>query len=135
MVEDLLAGRGIIVSHQTVRALAEMFGRELAKAIRHRLAGKLGDKWHLDEVVIEGRKHWLRQAVDQEGARWMCWVKPAAIGGPGSVANVPRLPVGAALTHRIIASSGVSRAAYAWFQGLPFSCSYLGRDQNRPYDT
>ncbi|MCT4576382.1 MULTISPECIES: IS6 family transposase [Alphaproteobacteria] len=69
MVEDLLAERGIIVSHQTVRAWAEKFGREFAKTIRRRSAGKLGDKWHLEEVVISigGRKHWLWRAVDQEG--------------------------------------------------------------------
>ena len=32
-------------------------------------AGKLGDKWHLDEVVITiaGKKHWLWRAVDQDG--------------------------------------------------------------------
>jgi putative transposase len=29
----------------------------------------LGDKWHIDEVVIRiaGRKHWLWRAVDQHG--------------------------------------------------------------------
>ncbi len=52
MVEDLLAERDIILSHQTVRAWAEKFGREFAKTIRRRSAGKLGDKWHLDEVVV-----------------------------------------------------------------------------------
>ncbi|AHD03584.1 IS6 family transposase [Leisingera methylohalidivorans] len=69
MVEDLLAERGIIVSHQTVRAWAEKFGREFSKTIRRRSAGKFGGKWHLDEVVISigGCKHWLWRAVDQEG--------------------------------------------------------------------
>ncbi|MEY8843381.1 IS6 family transposase [Cribrihabitans sp. XS_ASV171] len=69
MVEDLLAERGIIVSHQTVRAWAEKFDRDFARTIRRRSVGKLGDKWHLDEVVIsiQGRKHWLWRAVDQEG--------------------------------------------------------------------
>ena len=69
MVEDLLAERGIIVSHQTIRACAEKFGREFAKTIRRRSAGRLGDKWHLDDVVISigGGKHWLWRAVDQEG--------------------------------------------------------------------
>lgn len=69
MVEDLLAERGIIVSHQTVRAWAEKFGRDFARTIRRRSAGRLGDKWHLDEVVISirGRKHWLWRAVDREG--------------------------------------------------------------------
>lgn len=69
MVEDLLAERGIMVSHQTVRLWAEKFGRHFANEIRRRCAGKLGDKWHLDEVVItiQGKKHWLWRAVDQDG--------------------------------------------------------------------
>ena len=44
MVENLLAVRGIIVSHQTLRHWAEKFGRHFA-----------------------GEKHWLWRAVDQEG--------------------------------------------------------------------
>ena len=69
MVEDILAARGIVVSHQTVRSWAEKFGRRFANQIRRRSAGKLGDKWHLDEVVISigGKKHWLWRAVDQDG--------------------------------------------------------------------
>ena len=69
MVEDILAQRGIIVSHQTIRSWAEKFGRQFARNIRKRSAGKFGDKWHLDEVVITigGKKHWLWRAVDQEG--------------------------------------------------------------------
>ncbi|OLP44982.1 IS6 family transposase [Rhizobium oryziradicis] len=69
MVEDLLATRGIIVSHQTVRLWAGKFGRHFANDIRKRFAGKLWDKWHFDEVVITigGRKHWLWRAVDQDG--------------------------------------------------------------------
>jgi putative transposase len=51
MVEDVLAARGIIVTHQTIRA------------------GQLGDKWHLDEMVVTvaGKKQWLWRAVDQNG--------------------------------------------------------------------
>ena len=45
MVEDLLAARGIIASHQTVRFWAEKFGRHFANEIRRRSAGKLGNKW------------------------------------------------------------------------------------------
>ncbi|CDZ67314.1 Transposase [Neorhizobium galegae bv. orientalis] len=61
MVEDMLAARGVIVSHQTVRLWAEKFGRHFANDIQKRSAGRLGDKWHLDEVVITigGKKHWL----------------------------------------------------------------------------
>ena len=69
MVEDLLAARGIIVSHQTVRRWAEKFGRTFANEIRRSSSGRLGDKWHLDEAVvsIRGKKHWLWRAVDQDG--------------------------------------------------------------------
>ena len=68
MVEDLLAARGIVVSHETVRCWAEKFGRIYASKIRLR-APQFGDKWHLDEVVISinGKKHWLWRAVDADG--------------------------------------------------------------------
>ena len=68
MVEDLLAARGIIVSHETVRRWAEKFGRNFANQIRRR-APQFGDKWHLDEVVItiNGKRNWLWRAVDSEG--------------------------------------------------------------------
>ena len=69
MVEDLLAARGIIVSHQAVRLWVEKFGRHFASEIRRRSAGKLGDKWYLDEVFISigGKKYWLWRVVDQDG--------------------------------------------------------------------
>jgi putative transposase len=69
MVEEMLAARGILVSHKTVRQWALKFGQAFANQI-HRHLPKPGDKWHLDEVVISiaGRKHWLWRAVDQHGA-------------------------------------------------------------------
>ena len=68
MVEEMLAARGIIVSHETVRQWARKFGQRLANQIRRRLP-RVGDKWHLDEVVLKiaGVKHWLWRAVDQTG--------------------------------------------------------------------
>ena len=68
MVEELLAARGIVVSHETVRQWARKFGQQFANRIRRRLP-RIGDKWHLDEVVlkISGVKHWLWRAVDQTG--------------------------------------------------------------------
>jgi putative transposase len=66
MVEELPAARGIIVSHETVRQWARTFGQQFANQIRRRLPW-VGDKWHLDEVVLKlaGVKHWLWRAVDQ----------------------------------------------------------------------
>jgi putative transposase len=68
MVEEMLAARGILVSHETVRQWALKFGQSFAHQIRRRLPA-VGDKWHLDEVVISiaGQKHWLWRAVDQHG--------------------------------------------------------------------
>ena len=68
IVDELLATRGIIVSHETVRQWARKFGQVFANQIRRRLPAS-GDKWHLDEVVltISGIKHWLWRAVDQNG--------------------------------------------------------------------
>src|SRR5918997_2131246 len=68
MVEEMLAARGILVSHETVRRWALKFGQAFANRIRRRLP-RAGDKWHLDEVAIKiaGVKHWLWRAVDQNG--------------------------------------------------------------------
>src|SRR4051794_32461780 len=68
MVEELLAARGITVSHETVRQWALKFGQAFANEIRRRLP-RAGDKWHLDEVqiTIAGEKHWLWRAGDRDG--------------------------------------------------------------------
>jgi putative transposase len=68
MVEEMLAARGIEVSHETVRQWGRKFGQAFANQIRRRLPDP-GDKWHLDEVclMIRGQKHWLWRAVDQDG--------------------------------------------------------------------
>src|SRR5918994_284912 len=68
MVEEMLAARGIVVSHETVRRWALKFGQDFANRIRRRLPCA-GDKWHLDEVAIKiaGVQHWLWRAVDQTG--------------------------------------------------------------------
>jgi putative transposase len=67
-VDEILAARGITVSHETVRQWGLKFGQCFANQIRRRLP-QAGDKWHLDEVVvtISGVKHWLWRAVDQDG--------------------------------------------------------------------
>src|SRR3954447_19054867 len=68
MVEEMLAARGIVVSHETVREWALKFGQEFANRIRRKLP-QAGDKWHFDEVAIKiaGVQHWLWRAVDQTG--------------------------------------------------------------------
>src|SRR5919202_1606270 len=67
-VDEILAARGIDVSHETVRQWGLKFGQTVANQIRRRLP-RAGDKWHLDEVAVKiaGVKHWLWRAVDQTG--------------------------------------------------------------------
>jgi len=68
MVDELLAARGTIVSHETIRQRALKFGQAFANQIRRKLPAA-GDKWHMDKGVltIAGVKHWLWRAVDQTG--------------------------------------------------------------------
>jgi putative transposase len=67
-VQDLLAERGIIVSHEAIRQWCTKFGASFAAGLRRRRV-RTGDKWHLDEVAlkIRGKRHWLWRAVDQHG--------------------------------------------------------------------
>ena len=67
-VDEILAARGVVVSHETVRQWGLKFGQSFANQIRCRLP-QAGDKWHLDEMVVKiaGVKHWLWRAVDQDG--------------------------------------------------------------------
>jgi putative transposase len=67
-VEEMLLARGIIVSHETVRAWCEKFGSQYAAGLRRRRP-QAGDKWHLDEVFVKisGVRHYLWRAVDQDG--------------------------------------------------------------------
>ena len=67
-VEDLLAERGIIVSHETIRQWCGKFGPDYARQLK-RQQGRLGDTWFLDEVfvTINGERQYLWRAVDQDG--------------------------------------------------------------------
>ena len=67
-VEELLAARGVVVTYETVRQWCRKFGQTYAHQLRRRRA-RPGDKWHLDEVFlkINGKKHYLWRAVDQDG--------------------------------------------------------------------
>src|SRR6266511_5062286 len=51
-VQDLLAARGVVVSHETIRQWCTKFGATFAAGLRRR-RGRAGDKWHLDEVALK----------------------------------------------------------------------------------
>jgi putative transposase len=67
-VEELLFERGITVSHEAVRKWCRKFGQDYANQLRRRRP-QPGDKWYLDEVflTINGERHYLWRAVDQDG--------------------------------------------------------------------
>ena len=67
-VELILAERGILVTHESVRLWCRRFGTDFARRLRCRRP-KPGDTWHIDEVYlrINGVLHYLWRAVDQHG--------------------------------------------------------------------
>jgi putative transposase len=72
-VEDLLAERGIDISHETVRFWWNRFGPMFAAEIRKRRVMRMRGypqwRWHLDEVFVKinGKLCYLWRAVDHEG--------------------------------------------------------------------
>jgi len=72
-VEDLLAERGIDISHETIRFWWNRFGPMFAAEIRKKRVAYLRRfpqwRWHLDEVFVKinGKLCYLWRAVDHEG--------------------------------------------------------------------
>ena len=67
-IEDLLAKRGIAVSYEAIRLWCNKFGSKYAQRLRRNHQG-YGDTFFIDEVFvkIQGKKHYLWRAVDQDG--------------------------------------------------------------------
>jgi putative transposase len=67
-IEDLLARRGIFVTHESIRFWCNKFGPQYAHRLRRRHRG-YGDTLFIDEVFvrIQGRQRYLWRAVDQDG--------------------------------------------------------------------
>jgi len=67
-IEDLLAERGITVSHESIRLWCIKFGARYARRLKRKHNG-FGDTFYLDEVFvrINGKQHYLWRAVDQDG--------------------------------------------------------------------
>lgn len=67
-VQEQLAYRGIIVSHETVRKWCLKFSRQFKNILQKR-ERKVSDKWHFDEMSlrINGESFVLWRAVDEHG--------------------------------------------------------------------
>jgi transposase-like protein len=66
-VLELLAERGIDVSHRTILTWAQVFGPLLTAEVRRRR--RVGKRWFVDEVFLfrKGEKRYLYRAVDEDG--------------------------------------------------------------------
>jgi transposase, IS6 family len=66
-VVELLAERGIDVSHRTILTWAQVFGPLLAAEVRRRR--RVGQRWFVDEVFLfrKSEKRYLYRAVDENG--------------------------------------------------------------------
>lgn len=67
-IEDLLAERGVTVSYETIRLWCIKFGSEYARRLKRKHRG-FGDTFYIDEVFVKinGKRHFLWRAVDQDG--------------------------------------------------------------------
>ena len=67
-IEDLLAERGIVVSHEAIRLWCIKFGAKYARRLKRKHRG-YGDTFFIDEVFVKinGKQHYLWRAVDQDG--------------------------------------------------------------------
>jgi putative transposase len=67
-VENLLTMRGVTVSYEAFRLYCNKFGPKYAQRLRRKHQG-YGDTFFIDEVFvkIQGKRHYLWRAVDQDG--------------------------------------------------------------------
>jgi len=67
-IEDLLAEKGIVVTHESIRLWCNKFGPKYAGELRRQHQG-YGDTFFLDEVFvkIQGKQLYLWRAIDQDG--------------------------------------------------------------------
>ncbi|MBT6538999.1 MAG: IS6 family transposase [Francisellaceae bacterium] len=68
-VVELMAIRGLYLSHQTVHNWVQTFGVEIGMKLRTRRKGQSGNKWHTDATYVKIPANWcyLYRAIDREG--------------------------------------------------------------------
>jgi putative transposase len=67
---EMFLVRGIVFSHEAVRAWEAKLTPALAEDLRRRRRGKAGCSWYVDEtyIKVEGRWRYLYRAIDRSGA-------------------------------------------------------------------
>ena len=68
-VTELMALRGVSVSHETVRQWGIRFGADIGVKFRIRRWNKVGNKWHMDitYLKVQGYNVYLYRAIDSNG--------------------------------------------------------------------
>jgi putative transposase len=67
-VELILAERGVVVSHESIRHWCLKFGADFARRLRRRRP-QPGETWHLDEVFVRIAISWLRPGIGALGPK------------------------------------------------------------------
>jgi putative transposase len=118
-VELILAGRGIVVSYETIRRWCKKFAASFADRLRRRRP-RPGDKWHMDEVFIriQGVQHYLWRAVDQDGVVLDILVQ-ARRDGQAAKRFFKRLLTGLHYEPRVIVTDKLRSYGVAQRQMLP----------------
>ena len=85
-IEVIMAKRGVIVTHESIRTWCETSGQDYANRIRAK-RGKRDDTWHLDEVFVKitGRLQYLWHVVDQDDSELNILVQPRRHKKPGAL--------------------------------------------------
>jgi putative transposase len=118
-VELILAERGVVVSHETVRRWCKKFAASFADRLRWRRP-RPGDKWYMDEVFIriQGVQHYLWRAVDQDGVVLDILVQ-ARRDGQAAERFFKRLLTGLHYEPRVIVTDKLRSYGVAQRQMLP----------------
>ncbi len=66
---EIFLERGVVFSHEAVRAWAARFAPLLIGRLRAKRRGQVGPRWHTDEtdVKVDGRWYYRYRAIDREG--------------------------------------------------------------------
>ena len=122
-VEDLLAQRGVTVTYETIRQWCITFGAAYARWLTRR-QGRLGDTWHLDEVL---RHHPGTAALSlaRRRSRWRRHRYPRPVAS--------RLPGGHTLFSQAVEGPSASARAIGHRQAAQLQgCAASGHAVRRP---
>lgn len=145
-IELMLAERGVVVSHESIRRWCLRFGVDFAARPRKRRP-RPGDTWHVDEVSlrINGELFYLWRAVDRHGAVLGILAQERRFKSPGRARRFlsahpmtcghfrpRRHPMSADRYRRARAGAFRSRRLETRVRTAVWPCAYSGAQSNAP---